>query len=259
MLSSKSIDGYSDIVEAMARHSEQIKAAEARAMPKMLEEAASEIKARRASLEEAAGKGTAGAEEIKARGNALFREGAHRQAEAVYKEALDVLDIVGRDEPGVGELRATVLSNRAECRLQARYWQGALSDVAAARLANPGMAESASEKLGLREKRANEGMEHARKLRSLREERSGQGQGGGQGGGGGNQETREGTGECEGECIFCLVDKSTQHRPLRRSACCACIIHPSCLGVWIAKSSGLGVSPSCPKCFQSLAYGAASG
>ena len=259
MLSSRSIDGYSDIVEAMAGYNEQIKAAEARAMPKILEHAASEIKSRQASLEETAAKGTAGAEEIKARGNALFREGAHRQAEAVYKDALDVLDIVGRHEPGVGELRATVLSNRAECRLQARYWQGALADVAAARLANPGMAESASEKLGLREKRAIEGMEHARKLRSLRGEGSGQGPGGGGGGQAGGQETREDAGECEGECIFCLVGKSTQHRPLRRSACCGCILHPSCLGVWIAKSSGLGVSPSCPKCLQSLAHGAASG
>lgn len=254
MLSSKSMDGYDDIVAGMARHSEKIKAAEARAMPMMLEEVALEVKSRQASLREAASKGIAGAEEIKARGNALFREGAHRQAEAVYTEALDVLDIVGREVTGVGELRATVLSNRAECRLQAQYWQGALSDVAAAKMANRVMAESASEKLGARERRAMEGMKHARK------------QGGDGGEWGATGEGAIGGGEasvcgeeCEGECIFCLVGESSRLRPLRRSACCGRILHPQCLGVWIAKSSGLGVSPSCPNCFESLARGAASG
>lgn len=70
-------------------------------------------------------------EQLRLRGNDLYRAGDHVGAERVYGEALvalEKLNIVETLEHDVSSWKATVLSNRAQARLQLGWLKGAISD-----------------------------------------------------------------------------------------------------------------------------------
>lgn len=268
-LRASGLDGVDDIVEALKSQKGQIEAAEARAMVPHLADCAGELRARLTRVHEAGANGTKGVEEIKGKANNLFRDGSFEEAEQSYSEALDVLDVVGREEAGAGELRSVLLSNRAECRLQGSRWEAAMSDLREARAANPRMLEAFEAKLAGREKRAKEGMDRSRKDRrgvaisspasshfSAVESSSPPSAAWNALSAAGNAFDSSAKARCEGgqgkSCIYCQLGDSSERRPLRLGCCCPAPLHPSCLGTWIAQGHSVGLTPLCPACSRRL-------
>jgi tetratricopeptide (TPR) repeat protein len=65
----------------------------------------------------------AAADELKARGDALYREGRFAAAAAAYGDALAAAEAARDPAP-----LAVLYSNRAAARVALREWQGALAD-----------------------------------------------------------------------------------------------------------------------------------
>eukprot|EP00282_Hemiselmis_andersenii_P038534 CAMPEP_0169445354 /NCGR_PEP_ID=MMETSP1042-20121227/10397_1 /TAXON_ID=464988 /ORGANISM="Hemiselmis andersenii, Strain CCMP1180" /LENGTH=529 /DNA_ID=CAMNT_0009556749 /DNA_START=228 /DNA_END=1817 /DNA_ORIENTATION=+ len=158
----KDLEGIDEIIDAVDKREGEL-----------LQQARKHVGVREEGILKAARSGMVGVEDIKGAANGRFREGNFPAAHALYTDALEVLEeVAGRDGAAAqgddgsgGQVRATLLSNRSECWLQAGGWQGALDDLREAREAWRDMSEAMLAKVQGREKRAREGLERQQLVR----------------------------------------------------------------------------------------------
>jgi len=239
----KDLEGIDEIIDAVDKREGEL-----------LQQARKHVGVREEGILKAARSGMVGVEDIKGAANGRFREGNFPAAHALYTDALEVLEeVAGRDGAAAqgddgsgGQVRATLLSNRSECWLQAGGWQGALDDLREAREAWRDMSEAMLAKVQGREKRAREGLERQQLVRrpSLGEASTDAGAAPGPRRGSASvQQLPSGT-----VCSICSLPDNFLRRPLRTLPCCDACAHPRCVGDYLALCASQGQAPKCPSC-----------